>query len=241
MLLSIVIPLYNEEKNLEKNLESYLVYLKNQQYDYEIILVDDGSFDNTKTIANKFVENNNKIKLISYDENKGKGSAVCTGLSRAKGDYSLFIDADGATSINHVDFIWKAFKEGAQIVIGSRNNKDAEGAKQIKKQALWKRVLGILGNKLIQSLAVPGINDTQCGFKAFTQKAAKTIVPKVTIDRWGFDVEMLSIARLHDLEIKTVPVLWKNSNESRVGIKGYFITLFELMKIKNNLLLKKYK
>lgn len=240
MRLSVIVPIYNEEESLSKNIQNYLLYLNQQSYDFEIILVNDGSLDRTKDIAEELCAQHERVSLIDNKTNSGKGAAVCAGLLRANGDFRLFIDADGATSIEHIDKIWEPFQQNSDIVIGSRNNKDAEGAWQIKKQALWKRVLGVCGNRLIRFFSVDNIYDTQCGFKAFTKDTVEKIIPKITIKRWGFDIEILTIAQLYNLKISAIPVTWRNSDESRVGIRGYFSTLLDLLKIKINLLKKKY-
>ena len=241
MRLSIIVPAYNEEKNLFKNINGFNKYLSQQKYDYEIIIVNDGSTDNTWQIASELANKNNKIKLINIKKNKGKGAAVRQGLLSASGEYRLFLDADNATSIDHIEKVWPYFKEDYDVVIGSRNPKDAKGADQVVSQPLWKRLLGICGNLLIRFMAVKGIWDTQCGFKAFTKKAVENIAPKTTTNRWGFDVEILALAQHMNYKIAIIPVSWINSEESRVGIKGYFSTLKEIIKIKLNLINKKYK
>ncbi len=241
MRLSIIVPAYNEEKNLFKNINGFNKYLSQQKYDYEIIIVNDGSTDNTWQIASELANKNNKIKLINIKKNKGKGAAVRQGLLSASGEYRLFLDADNATSIDHIEKVWPYFKEDYDIVIGSRSPKDAKNAKQVLPQPIWKKFLGICGNYIIRLLAIKGIYDTQCGFKAFTKRAVKKIIPKTTINRWGFDVEILALAQHMNYKIAIIPVSWINSEESRVGIKGYFSTLKEIIKIKLNLINKKYK
>lgn len=240
MHLSVIIPIYNEEKSLKANLANFSAYLEKQDYTYELLLINDGSKDKTNKIAEEFCCSKDYAILLNHKTNQGKGAAVKTGMLKAKGKFRIFLDADGATPIEHIDLIWKPFQEGADIVIGSRNYKDAKNAKQIKKQILWKRILGICGNKLIQLLIVRGIYDTQCGFKAFREDTAKKIFPLMQIKRWIFDIEILSIAQKYKYKTVIIPVSWLSSNISRVGLKGYFIALFELIKIKKNLLLKKY-
>jgi glycosyltransferase involved in cell wall biosynthesis len=240
MLLSVIIPAYNEEKNLEKNITEYARYLSECDFDYEIIIVNDGSTDKTKKISEMLAAKNNKIILIDNKINCGKGAAVRQGLLAGAGDYRLFIDADGATSIEHIDLIWPKFKEGFDIVIGSRNYRDIKGAEQILKQPIWKRFLGTAGNYLIRALNLTKIYDTQCGFKAFSKKAAEKILPKTKTDRWAIDMEIIAIAQKLNYKIGIIPVHWKDSGQSRVGIKGYFVTLKELLKIKWDLITDKY-
>jgi len=241
MHLSVIVPAFNEEKNLEKNIKKFNNFLSKQPYDYEIIIVNDGSIDKTEEIARKLSSQINKIKLINYKINRGKGFAVRQGLFAGQGQYRLFIDADNATPINHINKAWPLFKKGYDIIIGSRNPKDAEGARQVVKQIFWKRFLGISGNYFIKALAVKGIWDTQCGFKIFTKKAVKDIIPKTKINRWALDVEILAIAQNSSYKIGIIPVYWKNNTISRVGIIGYFITLKEVIKIKWNLMRGRYK
>ncbi|MCG2701241.1 MAG: dolichyl-phosphate beta-glucosyltransferase [Candidatus Falkowbacteria bacterium] len=235
MHLSVIIPAYNEEKTLYKNIKIFNDYLSRQKYDYEIIIVNDGSTDRTEKIACRLAAEIKNLNLINNKINKGKGAAVRQGLLKAKGEYRLFIDADNATPINHLEKAWPKFKQGRDIVIGSRNPKDAPGACQAVQQPFWKRLFGICGNLIIRALTVKNIRDTQCGFKIFTQEAVESIVPKTTINRWAIDAEILAIAQLLNYKIAIIPVYWTNSPNSRVGIKGYFSTLKEIFKIKRNL------
>lgn len=239
MRLSVIVPAYNEANTLEKIINEYDNYLFQKDYDYEIIIVNDGSSDNTATIAKRLSEKENII-FIDNPINKGKGAVVKQGFQNARGDYRLFIDADGATSIEHLDKVWPLLESGNEIVIGTRNSLDATGAWQEVKQAFWKRTLGKAGNLVIQTLTVPGIWDTQCGFKIFHKDAINTIIPKQSINRWAFDVELLVIAKKNNFRIAKIPVIWKNSSQSRVGIKGYFTSLREIFKIFLNKVLGKY-
>jgi len=240
MLLSIIIPAYNEEKNLKRSVGNFYNYLKSQNYDYEMIIVNDGSTDSTADIARDLLSSYNNLTIIENRVNSGKGFAVKRGMLEAKGDFRLFIDADGATSIDHVEKIWPLFKEGFDIVIGSRNKKDARESRLGKAQPYWKIFLGKCGNKIIQLSAAPGIHDTQCGFKAFTKKTAEKIFPKLKINRWMFDVEILTLARRLNFKVGKIPVYWIDSGFSRVGIKGYVVSLKEIIKIKFNLISGKY-
>lgn len=240
MHLSVIVPAHNEEKNLALNIEKFNDYLRRQNYDYEIIVINDGSTDKTGEIAEKLAAKNKNLTLINNKNNQGKGAAVRRGILSAHGEYRLFIDADNATSIDHIDKIWKFFDNGCDIVIGSRNSRDAEGAYQALPQPMWKRFLGICGNRVIQSLAVKGIYDTQCGFKAFTKKAVEVIIPRTTVSRWSLDAEILAIAQIYGYKITAIPVRWINSPNSRVGVKGYFLSFCEVFKIKWNLITGKY-
>lgn len=241
MHLSVIVPAYNEEKNLANNINKFNDYLRCQKYDYEIIVVNDGSRDKTAEIADALSSKIKNIKIINNKINRGKGFAVKQGLLSARGNFKIFIDADGATSIEHMDKIWPLFNKGFDIIIGSRNKKDARESSFGKAQPYWKIFLGKGGNTLIRLLVTPGIWDTQCGFKAFTKRAAENIMPKLKINRWMFDVEILVLARHLNYKIGKIPVFWVDSGSSRVGVKGYFVSLKEIIKIKFNLLTGRYK
>lgn len=241
--LSIIIPVFNEEKNILKNLHDFFSYLNEQDYSWEMIIVNDGSQDRTleKVLDFQKEKKDDQIKLIDHRFNRGKGFAVCDGFLHAEGKYRLFIDADGATSIDHIDKIWEPLGHGYDIVIGTRSSRDVDGARQEIKQSFWKRFLGVCGNRVIQILTVKDVWDTQCGFKVLSEDAVKKIIPLITIDRWGFDVEILVLAQMFGFKIAKVPVVWKNSSESRVGITGYFSSLIDVFKIKWNLIRGNYK
>ena len=178
------------------------------------------------------------LELVEFKNNRGKGFAVKTGMLKARGDFRLFTDADNSTTIDHVEKMMSYFQKGFDVVIASiavRGHKVATGS-----EPAWRRIFGKLGNLFIQIMVVPGIHDTQRGFKIFTVEAAEKIFPKMTIERWGFDVEALALARKFGFKIKEVPVNWKNAPESHVGLKAYFQVLMETVKIRRNLIIKKY-
>lgn len=237
--LSIIIPAYNEEKRLPGTLESIAEYLKQIDKEIEVIVVDDGSSDNTTKVAEKMKSDIKNLKVINYGENRGKGYAVKTGMLAAKGDYTLFMDADNATPITEIEKLWP-FASGFEVVIGSRHLKTSN---VVIKQPWYRILISRLGNFVIQALLIKGIKDTQCGFKLFSKKAAKEIYSRQKIDRWGFDMEILAIAqKILGYKIKEVPVSWYNSPDSRLRpIRDGFRTLRELIKIKINLISGKYK
>lgn len=232
MFLSIVVPAYNEEDNLEKNILSFYKYLDSQKFDSEIIIVNDGSSDQTKRVASELTKKHQSIHLLDLKHNQGKGKAIKTGLSHGRGQYRMFLDADNATSIDHLDLAFAHMSNKADIIIGSRNKSDAKNAEQTKKQILIKRILGTCGNKLIKIFTGQNINDTQCGFKIFSQKAVETIIPKSKINRWAIDIELLLLAKKNNYKIHIIPVQWRCGDVSRVGFKGYLNTLRELILIK---------
>ncbi len=241
IFLSVIIPAYNEEKRITNTLLDIDKYLSEQNYSYEIIVVNDGSSDNTAQVVNKFSELIKELRLIDNMKNHGKGWVVRQGMLKSKGQIRLFMDADNATTIDHFAKMIPLFEKGQQVVIGSREKRDAPGAKQAVPQSFLKRQLGNLGNLLIQLLAVPGIWDTQCGFKAFSDQAAQNIFSRARINRWGFDIEALALARKLDYQIGIIPVNWVNDPHSKVTLKGYLNTFKELFKIKWNLIRGKYE
>ena len=238
--LSVIIPAYNESKRITNTLLDIDLYLSKQNYDYEIVVVDDGSKDNTVKVVNKLTQLVKNLRIIDNKENHGKGWVVKQGMLESFGQIRLFMDADNATTINHFEKMIPLFEQGYSVVVGSRDNKDAAGAKQAVPQSFFKRLLGNSGNLLIQILAVPGIWDTQCGFKAFTNNVAEDIFKRSLINRWGFDIEALALAKKLKHKIGIIPVNWINDPNSRVTLKGYLNTFRELFKIKWNLIIGKY-
>ena len=240
MHLSVIIPAYNEEKRLPRTLKDISEYLSQQDYDSEILVVSDGSTDKTVEVVKNLMPPIKNLKILDFEQNQGKGFAVRQGMLKAKGNYRLFTDADNSTSIDQVEKMWSYFEKGDDVVIGSRDSKDTKGARQAVPQPAWKRFLGNLGNIGVQVVALWGIWDTQCGFKAFTKKAAEDIFKRCKINRWAFDVEVLVLARKLGYKIGIIPVYWINSHDSRVKLKGYTQFFKELLQIKWNLIWHKY-
>ena len=196
LYLSVIIPAYNEEKRIPNTLLAIDEYLSRQDYTYEILVVIDGAQDNTANVVKKFQSLVKNLRFISNKENHGKGYVVRQGMLEAKGSIRLFMDADHSTSIDHIEKMLPFFSaKKAEVVIGSRDSKDAKGAKQEVKQSFLKRLIGNMGNLLIQIVVARGIWDTQNGFKAFTAAAAQDIFSRTRIDRWGFDIEAIALAR----------------------------------------------
>lgn len=235
--LSIIIPAYNEEERIVKTLRRVDAYLKEQVFPAEIIVVIDGAKDNTAKVASDLQSEIANLRIIDRKENRGKGYTVREGMLAAKGEIRLFSDADNSTDISHFDKMKPLFHpsspsgQGYDVVICSRDKKDAAGAAQAVPQSFFKRQLGNMGNLFIQLFAVRGIWDTQCGFKAFTAEAAERIFSVAKIDRWGFDVEALALARKFELRVGIVPAYWINDQKSHVKLSGYLQVLWETIKI----------
>lgn len=229
--LSVIIPCYNEEKTISATLLAVDQYLQKQGFGYEILAVSDGSKDKTAQIVEEFKKNLPNLNFIDNKENHGKGWVVRQGMLAAQGAVRLFMDADNATTVDHFDKMKPYFDNGAQVVIGTRDEKDAKGARQAVAQPWLKRQLGNVGNVLIQIFAVWGIWDTQCGFKAFSAEAAEAVFSLTKIDRWGFDIEALALAKRLKYKIAIVPVYWVNNPNSRVNLKAYLMTFKELFQV----------
>lgn len=228
MHLSIIIPAYNEELRIKATIEKILVFLKNKKWIYEIIIIDDGSTDKTALIAKQFEKSN--VKLISYKSNRGKGYAVKTGVLAAGKDWILITDGDLSTPIEELENFFKY--SDYDILIGSRTIKDSK----ILIHQPWHRELGgKVINFFVQLLALPGIKDTQCGFKLFKKAAAETIFSKQTINRFGFDVEILYIARKKGFKIEELAIQWSNNPNTKIKpLKDGLRILIDLVKIRLN-------
>ena len=235
MYLSVIIPAYNEEKRLPKTLEEIDKYLSKQNYDYEILAVNDGSKDKTVEVAKSLLLKIRNLKVTGYKVNQGKGYAVRFGMLEARGDYRIFTDADNSTSIDQIEKMWIEFKNGYDIIIGSR---DVKGAVLDPPQPFLRNVILGQSFKLFRKFIVGlwGIQDTQCGFKCFTKKAAENIFPKCKINRFAFDPEILIIAKKMSYKIKEIPVYWRNDPESKVKPKWMVNMAVDLLKIRWNLL-----
>ncbi|MEX0649932.1 MAG: dolichyl-phosphate beta-glucosyltransferase [Candidatus Andersenbacteria bacterium] len=232
IFLSVVIPAYNEEQRLPHTLKAVTTYLNKQEYTWEIAVVDDGSKDKTADLVRAVSITDRRVRLLQYGKNHGKGYAVRYGMTHTTGQYRLFMDADNSTTVDHFAKFLPIFSQGYDAVIGSR---DVEGAQIDVHQAKWKELLGDLGNLWIQFWAVPGIKDTQAGFKVFTAKASDDIFPRLTIDRWGFDVEALAVARRLDYKISEQPIRWINDPNSKVSTKAYIDVLKEVVQVRMNM------
>jgi len=234
--LSVIIPAYNEADKISATLLDIDKYLSKQKYLYEILVVSDGSTDSTVQVVKKMQELVKNLRIIDNKKNNGKGYVVKQGMLEAKGKYRLFMDADNSTTIDHLDKFWPHIKNN-DIIIGSIEIKGAI----IKETAAWyRRWLGKLSKYIIRIITgLWEIHDSQRGFKLFTEKAAKKIFPKQTIICWGFDIEILILAKKLGFKIKEVAVEWKNP-PGKVTLMSYIRTLGELLKIKWNLITHKY-
>jgi glycosyltransferase involved in cell wall biosynthesis len=231
---SVVIPSYNEEKKIAKTLREVQKYLKTQSYSWEIVVVNDGSKDNTAKVVREMASEIENLRLIDNKENHGKGYVVKQGMLQSRGNYRVFTDADNSTAINHIERMWPEFQNGYEVVIGSR---DIKGAKLAVPQPWFRRRVGDIFNLMVQVVCgLWGIWDTQCGFKAFTAKATNEVFPKCKIERFAFDPEILIIAKKAGYKIKEVPVVWINDIASSVKFKSMIRMAKDLLKIRLNMI-----
>jgi dolichyl-phosphate beta-glucosyltransferase len=231
--LSVIIPAYNEELRLPHTLGQAVSYLKAQPYASEVIVVNDGSTDGTERVVRDLSPATGLVRLIAHPDgaNHGKGASVKVGMLHAEGEYRLFMDADNSTTLNQVESFWPFFTEGYGVIIGSRA---LEASVIGQRQARYKELAGRMGNWMIRKLAVPGIRDTQAGFKMLTGKDADRIFPLLTIDGWGYDIEMLAVARSLGCRIREVPITWINASGSKVRLSSYFEVLGDIWRIRRN-------
>lgn len=236
--LSVIIPAYNEEQRLPFTLKAVVAYLKKQAYEWEVVVVNDGSKDKTIDVVKTASITEPRVRLLQYGQNRGKGYAVRYGMMHTSGVYRLFMDADNSTTIDQVEGFWPYLAEqGCDVVIGSR---DIPGTVIGIHQVWWKEFLGDLGNLWIQFWALRGIKDTQAGFKVFSGAAAAAVFPKLTIDRWGFDVEALAVARRAGFKIIERPIHWINDPNSKVSSRAYIDVLKEVVQVRLNMWKGKY-
>jgi len=238
--LSVIVPAYNEAARIGKTLERLQSYLVQSTFNYEILVVIDGSKDGTIDIVRRLAPDIPRLKVIDRVINRGKGFTVKEGMLKASGQIRLFTDADNSTDIAHFDLMKPLIDRGCDVVIASRNELDVAGAKQAVSQAWYKRAIGRLGNRIVQLLAVPGIWDTQCGFKAFRAEAAERIFSQTTIERWGFDIEVLALARALNYQIGMIPAHWINDDRSHVRPTDYLAVLTDTFTVRRNFLAGKY-
>jgi dolichyl-phosphate beta-glucosyltransferase len=230
--LSVIVPAYNEEKRLPQTLREIDKYLKKQNYNYEIIAVSGGSTDKTVEVTKNLKPEIKNLEVLELTEKRGKGFCVKQGILKAKGKYRIFTDADNSTSVDQVEKMWPEFEKGFDVVIGSR---DIKGAILAVPQPWYRRILGNTFNLLTKIISgIWGIPDTQCGFKGLSERAAKDIFSKAVIDRFAFDVELLTIAKKLGYKIKEVPVTWVNDINSTVNFKSMVEMLLDIFKIRLN-------
>lgn len=237
--LSVVVPVYNEEKRLKSGFDHYYSYLKKQKYPWELIFVNDGSRDNTLDILNKTAKGKTNIRIISYDRNQGKGYAIVQGIKNAKGGIILFTDLDHSVPVETVETFFSYFEKGYPVVIGSRRVK---GAKIAVHQKPLREFLGRGFTAIVNFFIYWGIADATCGFKAFENKLAQKIFSKITVYDWAFDAEILYICKKNKIKVIQAPVTWSDARGSKVSLRKDILRSFRgILKIRTNDLSGQYK
>ena len=235
---SIIIPAYNEEKRLGRTLEQVLTCVRTRGWNAEVLVVDDGSSDTTIEVVQHWRRTHPELFLIENEGNRGKGYSVRNGLLQASGEIVMFTDADLSAPIEEAERLFEAIDAGADVAIGSRW---LDREKQTKHQPLYRRFFGRCYNWLTRTVMGLPFKDTQCGFKAFRREAAQCIFRLQTIERWGFDPEILFIARKLHLCIVEVPVTWGHDERSRISyLRDGTQMLREMVEIRWNSLHGRY-
>lgn len=213
MTYSFIVPAYNESARIRPTLDEILRYTAEQNWDAEILVVDDGSRDDTPAVIREYARAHSQIRLLQNPGNRGKGFSVRNGMLHARGDICLFTDADLSSPISEAPKLFEAIRGGADVAIGSRW---LRAELQTERQPLYRQAFGRIFNLVLRLFLGLHFKDTQCGFKAFRLEAAQRIFPLQRIERWGFDPEILYIARRMRFEVAEVPVLWAHSEGTRL-------------------------
>jgi dolichyl-phosphate beta-glucosyltransferase len=211
--LSVVVPCYNEEQRLPRTIEQIERHLAARGESYELILVDDGSADGTRRVMDEAAERNKAIRIVALPENRGKGRALAEGVKVSRGEEVLVTDADLSTPIEELEKLEGALARGAGVAIASRAVK---GSRVELSQPLYRVLMGKVFNLIVQAVLLPGIWDTQCGFKLFRGDVAREVFPELTTDGFGYDPEVLYLAKKRGVRIAELPVVWRNSAPTKV-------------------------
>jgi glycosyltransferase involved in cell wall biosynthesis len=211
--LSIILPVHNEESRLPKTLQQVFMFLAKQSYSSEVIIVENGSSDSSFQIAQQFCQDKNNFFAI-HEEQRGKGLAVRTGMLKARGNYRIFCDVDFSMPVEEINRFLPPIQDNADIVIGSR---EARGAVRYNEPA-YRHFIGRIFNAMVKMAALPGLQDTQCGFKMFSARCVEEVFQKQTLNGMSFDVEVLVIARRLGYKIVEIPIPWYFNPDSRVRL-----------------------
>ncbi|HEX4348406.1 MAG TPA: dolichyl-phosphate beta-glucosyltransferase [Vicinamibacterales bacterium] len=236
-MLSVVIPAYNEAGRLAATLAALREYLDGQRWDWEIRVVDDGSTDGTARVAESVAAGDPRM-AVQREPHRGKGGAVKAGLLAARGEFRFICDADLSMAIHELARFMPPDAPPFDIAIGSR---EGASARRVGEPA-YRHLVGRVFNRVVQVLALPGIEDSQCGFKMFTAAAVASVFPRVDVEGWAFDVEALAIARAQGLRIIEVPIEWHYRKDSRLSMcRDGVAMLRELLRIRGNIKSGRYR
>jgi dolichyl-phosphate beta-glucosyltransferase len=235
---SIVIPAYNESQRIVPTLEKILTYIAQQRWEAELLVVNDGSKDDTAAIVGNYSKQNSRVKLIENPGNRGKGYSVRNGMLHATGEILLFSDADLSSPIEEAPKLFEEIAAGADVAIGSRW---LRADLQTERQPLHRQLFGRVFNLILRIVLGLKFKDTQCGFKAFTQAAAQAVFSRQRIERWGFDPELIFLSHKLGYKVVEVPVAWAHDEKSTIHPLRDGMRMFvEVLKIRWNDLAGKY-
>ena len=236
---SIIIPAYNESERIASTLERVLRYAGEQRWNAEVIVVDDGSRDSTTDIVIEHRQKNSVVQLFRNPGNRGKGYSVRNGMMHARGEVLLFSDADLSSPIEEAPKLFAAIEGGADVAIGSRW---LQSQLQTRRQPMHRQLFGRVFNVLLRVVLGLSFTDTQCGFKAFSRESAEALFPLQQIERWGFDPELLFLARRFGFKVAEVPVAWAHREGTRLNPLRDGIRMFgEMLRIRWNAWTGKYE
>jgi glycosyltransferase involved in cell wall biosynthesis len=227
---SIIIPAYNESERIGRTLDKVLAYISQQHWVAEVLVVNDGSRDNTAEMVRQYSRSNPSVRLVENPGNRGKGYSVRNGMLHANGDVLLFSDADLSSPIYEAPKLFAAIEAGAEVAIGSRW---MQAELQTQRQSAFRQLAGRIFNLLLRLILGLKFKDTQCGFKAFSRRAAQTIFPRQRIERWGFDPELLFLAKKFKFSVKEVPVEWAHDTRSKINpLTDGFKMFLEMVRVR---------
>ena len=227
---SVILPAYNESARIAGTLDKLLAHAAQRGWSVEVIVVNDGSSDDTAAIVREYASKHAVLRLLENPGNRGKGYSVRNGMLHARGDILLFSDADLSSPIEEADKLFAAIAQGADIAIGSRW---MDRSLQIRRQPLHRRIFGRIFNLALRIILGLQYQDTQCGFKAFTRRSAQAVFPLQKIERWGFDPELLYLARKFGFNVSEVPVAWSHREGTRIHPLRDGIRMFgELLRVR---------
>lgn len=229
---SFILPAYNESERLTGSLPKVLEYVRQQRLEAEVIVVNDGSTDDTAAIVRQFTASNPNIRLLENPGNRGKGYSVRHGMLHARGDVLLFTDADLSSPIYEAKKLFAAIANGADVAIGSRW---LQSNLQTERQPWYRQLYGRMFNLGLRIMLGLRYRDTQCGFKAFTRQAAQVVFSRQRIERWGFDPELLFLANKFHLRTVEVPVEWAHDHRSKINpLRDGIKMAIEVLKVRVN-------
>ncbi len=229
-MYSIIIPAYNESQRLALSLDKILAHIAQQRWLAEVIVVDDGSSDETAEIVARYSQRNSTVRLLQNPGNRGKGYSVRHGMLDARGDVLLLTDADLSAPIAEAQKLFDAIAKGVDVAIGSRW---MDSHTQIQRQPFYRQVTGRIFNVLLRAILFLPQKDTQCGFKALSRQAARAIFSAQRVERWGFDAEILFLARRLNFQVAEIPVQWGHDDRSKIHpLRDGFSIIWDMIRVR---------